>query len=79
MTPEHAATIPVGNPPPGKVSNLQNPPSAGGTWIGVIAVLMVVMLIFTGLRFYVMRTIKRAVTPDDCKPRNHFRQIGKFC
>ena len=72
MTPQEEATTPAADPPPGQVSNLRNPPSSGDYWIGAITVLMAIMLVFVGLRFYVKRSIKRAATLDDCKPTKTF-------
>lgn len=72
MASQDYATTPAADPPPGHVSNLQNPPSSGDYWIGAITVLMSIMFVFVFLRFHVKRSIKRAANLDDCKTTKGF-------
>ncbi|RJE25787.1 hypothetical protein PHISCL_01900 [Aspergillus sclerotialis] len=78
MASQEDATTPAADPPPGHVSDLQNPPSSGDYWIGAITVLMAIMFVFVCLRFYVKRSIKRAATLDDCKTGKDF-DTGRLC
>lgn len=59
--------IPAARPPPGVVPNFVDPPSGGPTLIAVGTVLLFIMLVFAGIRFYSKAVVRRKVTPDDCK------------
>ncbi|CAJ2500629.1 Uu.00g034820.m01.CDS01 [Anthostomella pinea] len=65
MTPEQLSMIPAGTPPPGVIPNFIDPPTSAPVLIAVGTVLMAIMLLFAGIRFYVKVIIRRKVTPDD--------------
>ncbi|KAK7747386.1 hypothetical protein SLS53_001640 [Cytospora paraplurivora] len=65
MTPEQLAQTPAATPPPGVQPNFVNPPSGAPVVISVSSVLMVIMFMLAGLRFYVKLALRRKVTPDD--------------
>ncbi|KAK5997453.1 hypothetical protein PT974_02814 [Cladobotryum mycophilum] len=64
-TPGPLTQIPASNPPPGVVPNFVDPPSSAPVLIAVGTVLLIVMLVFAGIRFYVKVMVQRKVTPDD--------------
>lgn len=67
MTPEQLAQTPAAMPPPGVQPNFVNPHSSAPVLIWVSSVLMAIMFMFAGLRFYVKNNLRRKFTPDDCK------------
>ena len=66
MPPEIQAVTPAGFPPVGVVPNLDDPPTIGYHILIVGAVLLAVMLVCSGLRFYTVIAIRRQIHPDDC-------------
>jgi hypothetical protein len=66
LTPAQLAMIPAGSPPPGVTPNLINPSSDGYILLTVGSVMMGIMLIFAGLRFYTKIFIVKKLTLDDC-------------
>lgn len=67
MTPEQLALTPAAMPPPGVQPNFTDPSSAGPVLISISSVLMAIMFMLAGLRFYVKIALRSTVTPDDCK------------
>jgi hypothetical protein len=67
MTPEQLAMTPASISPNG-VYNLENPHNEGKPAIIIAgAILIAIMLIFAGTRYYVKVYVQRKVTADDCK------------
>lgn len=64
---EQLAQTPAATPPSGVQSNFVDPPSGGPVLISISSVLMAIMFMLVGLRFYVKIALRRKVTPDDCK------------
>jgi hypothetical protein len=69
LPPEQLALIPAGMPPPGVIPNLVNPESRGSVMIIVGTIMLALMLVFSGLRFYTKIFIVGKTTWDDCKSR----------
>lgn len=67
MTPEQLAQTPAATPPSGVTPNFVNPPSTAPVIIAISSVLMAVMFLFAGGRFYVKIALRRKITPDDCE------------
>ncbi|KAH9983503.1 hypothetical protein F4779DRAFT_640417 [Xylariaceae sp. FL0662B] len=65
LTPEQLAQIPSGTPPLGIQPSFVNPPSSAPVLIIVGTVLLVIILILAGTRFYVKLAICSKVTSDD--------------
>ncbi|OJJ98505.1 hypothetical protein ASPACDRAFT_1857760 [Aspergillus aculeatus ATCC 16872] len=57
--------VPAATPPPGVTANLVDPPSDGNILIIVGTILMSVMFVIAGLRFYTRICIRRKMSADD--------------
>ena len=66
MSPEELARTPAGEPPPGVVPNLEDPPSIGYRLLIIGAILLAIMIICSTLRFYSVIAVRRKIRPDDC-------------
>lgn len=65
--------IPISQPPPGVVSNFENPPSIAGAVIAIGVIMVVLTMSFVMLRLYSNHHAKRKFCLDDCTisiPRN---------
>ena len=67
MAENFLATIPALPPPPGVVSNFENPPSEATSIITVTAVFLAFMLAMVMMRIYTKGWIIRSLGWDDCK------------
>lgn len=67
MTPEQLAQTPAAMPPPGVTPDFTDPYTAAPVLISVSTVLMAIMFMLAGLRFYVKIALRHTLTPDDCK------------
>ncbi|KAI0186878.1 hypothetical protein EV127DRAFT_410828 [Xylaria flabelliformis] len=66
------ATTPAGTPPPGVKPNFVDPPSGATILIVVGTLLLTIMLVFAGIRFYIKVFVRRQVTADDSVTRGKF-------
>jgi len=66
LSPEQQAKTPAGVPPAGVTVNMSNPPTVGYTLVAVASVLMTIMLLIVGLRFYSALYLRRKWHADDC-------------
>ncbi len=65
LTPEQLAQLPAGQPPPGVVSNFDNPDSIAGSAIAPISFFLAVMIIVMAMRMYCRVFILKSVGLDD--------------
>ena len=58
--------IPISKPPPGVVSNFENPKTIAGAVIAIGVVMMILTVSFVMLRLYSNHHAKRKFSIDDC-------------
>ncbi|KAH9862708.1 hypothetical protein J1614_010801 [Plenodomus biglobosus] len=67
IPPALLATLPAASPPPGVVSNFDNPPSRANLLLGLTSAFFALAVISYSIRMYTKIRILRKVTWDDCK------------
>jgi hypothetical protein len=65
-SPDQLAHTPAGEPPPGVIPNLDNPPSSGYLLFILGGVGVAVMLVVASLRFYARIVIRKVFKAEDC-------------
>jgi len=59
--------MPVMDPPPGQVQNIENPPNKNNTVIAIYTVCIVLVSVFVALRLYAKFAFMKAPRVQDCK------------